>query len=274
MRAIMRWVRSVTAELDWPLVVIVAAFIVLVPLYWFWPALLAQLAQRLETTDYERAIRNAAVKTTASGKVGNLRTIDLKASQVEVVTFSEGPPASPLEWPAFVALEAELKAKCAGKPDAARALEQILGLPKDSGPRSIYRVTVLLDKAGKPPIFRPCVSDQKVSSANCSLTFPKLLTAPTISERSTADQKAQAYDDLAKAYDQLETIAFVAEQMWKSYRVGFSKQGFPFTGLGWTYNWDPAADAPVGVSEFIVRKGADVKVGEPVSPESFCSQKS
>jgi hypothetical protein len=45
--------------------------------------------------------------------------------------------------------------------------------------------------------------------------------------------------------------------------------GFPWTHLGYTYNWKPDADS-YGASEYIVRKGANVSDVRKFSLEEYC----
>jgi hypothetical protein len=67
------------------------------------------------------------------------------------------------------------------------------------------------------------------------------------------------------------------DQLWSSDHVGFQaangapEWGYPFTGMGWTYNWDPRAASPVGVSEFAVRPGAVLSTPAATTPERFCN---
>jgi hypothetical protein len=252
---------------DWPLVIIVAAFILLVPLFAVWVPPLSRLAKWLDASTisiYERAIMNAAVKTTAYEKAQSLETIDPNAAEIQVVTFKAARPTNPLDDDAWVSLPGELRSKCAGKPDPAQALREILGLPPGSSSQSVYRMTVIRDdKTGKLPIFRPCISSPDIRTKNCSLEFPELPAGPELSTDLSDEQRAQAYG-------QLWAIAFLARHMWTSYRVGFPRTGYPFTGLGWSYNWDPTTDLRIGISEFVVRKGATVKVEGPIAAEAFC----
>jgi len=258
--------------------VVVGTFVFLVLLFALWALPLSRLAMWSDTSTisvYERAIMNAAVKTTAYEKTGPLETIDPNVQEVQVVTFTTDLPTSPLTDDTWVALPAELRGKCAGKPDPVQALREILGLPPAElreilglpptpRPQSIYPMTVMRDdKTGKLPIFRPCISSPDITARNCSLEFPSLPAGPELAANLTDEQKAEAYG-------QLWAIAFAARQMWTSYRVGFPRAGYPFTGLGWSYNWDPTTDLRVGISEFVVRKGAKVKVDGPITAAAFC----
>src|SRR5262249_5839587 len=137
--------------------VVVGTFIFLVPLFALWALPLSRLAMWLDTSTisvYERAIMNAAVKTTAYEQTEPLETIDPNAQEVQVVTFTADPPTSPLTDDTWVALPAELRGKCAGKSEPEQALREILGLPPAPRPQSIHLMTVMRDdKTGKLPIF-------------------------------------------------------------------------------------------------------------------------
>jgi hypothetical protein len=72
--------------------------------------------------------------------------------------------------------------------------------------------------------------------------------------------------------------------MWSVYRTGFpdayatsagdySYNGFPFTGMGWSCDRNPHSRTHVGVTEFIIKKGAEVTVAAPVDPPAFCEEK-
>jgi len=56
--------------------------------------------------------------------------------------------------------------------------------------------------------------------------------------------------------------------MMSSYRT---EKGYPFTAMGWSYNWDPAAKTPMGVSEYVLRRRTVVHDATWVSPAQFCS---
>ncbi len=127
-------------------------------------------------------------------------------------------------------------------------------------------------------MFRPCMSGGNIALPNCSFD---LQPEPTpAAQGATAQEKAAAYDQLRSAYDQL---SFVADHMWKVYRTGFLNPwatsgdypytGYPFTGMGWTYDWSPNSATHVGVSEFIVRKGTPVTVEPGLEPAVFCGKK-
>lgn len=101
-------------------------------------------------------------------------------------------------------------------------------------------------------------------AASCSLNMP---------------QAPAADADLRKAYNHLR---FVAEQMWTQHRTGFPSKyagpddypytDYPFTGLGWTYNWNAEHPTHVGVSKFVIPSKTKLTlVGPPISAETCCA---
>ena len=80
-------------------------------------------------------------------------------------------------------------------------------------------------------------------------------------------------------YDQLR---LVAKQMWNSYRVGFDRDtelpaderraGYPFTGMGWSYDWGSGRRGNFGVTEFVIKPRTDVKVINDKKPTDFCAK--
>ena len=92
-------------------------------------------------------------------------------------------------------------------------------------------------------LFRPCVGGGDLATAKCSTDVPASLP-------STVEVTA-----LREGYERMQ---FFTAQMWKSYRSGFgSSQGYPFMGLGWTYDWSNVPDH-VLVSEFVAKRNAAI----------------
>jgi hypothetical protein len=100
-------------------------------------------------------------------------------------------------------------------------------------------------------IFRPCLSGSDITTSICT---PEV--GPSIDGN---------------------TARFLLAQLWYSREeVGDGKSHFspsyPFTGMGWAYNWDPEIANHVGVSEFIVRPGALITNVAVSAPEVFCAR--
>jgi hypothetical protein len=148
-------------------------------------------------------------------------------------------------------------------------LQQILGLPSASEPRLVCEIAT-----NPQDVFRPCISDQKPDAASCALAPPRDADpAPAAPAADAAAERLRAdYDALSRSYSRLhrsyQDLAAVAGHLLTSHQLGFRQdyeakpgdypdKGFPFTGLGWTYDWRPGVAAThFGVSEFVVRQGA------------------
>jgi len=208
---------------------------------------------------YREAVKQVAVKTPEFVKPVRLATIDEDLPAVTVIRLAKNDPAEECHGdPAkecrlrnytWVSLPAELLAHCRGKSDALLALQQVLGLPpysdEDKKTWALYQFTV------RPSdMFRPCVSGARLTDLSCS-------------------------NDLTNSSG--EVRSFVFEQMWASYRAGFMQPGFPFTGMGWSYNWSTDSRDHVGISEFVVRRGASIffrqssmQFSMRMTPNQFC----
>ena len=120
-----------------------------------------------------------------------------------------------------------------------RRLRQRLGLRPDDAPTRFVELWV------RPSaLARPC-PDPAITDRECELQPPGPPTAVTVDP---------------------------------SYRTWFTRQraqeygpeGYPWTRLGYTYDWHPSADE-VGISEFIVRPGATVTVHAVASTAAYCA---
>ena len=112
-------------------------------------------------------------------------------------------------------------------------LEQLLGLPPESGTDAFVEVW-----ASPRDLFRPA-PDPDISRQTSSSEFPK-----------DVDPEHIAW------YNKLRTL----------------EQDYPttWTGLGYTFDWgNPESD--IGLSEFIIRKGATVRVHSVTPTESYCN---
>jgi hypothetical protein len=68
-------------------------------------------------------------------------------------------------------------------------------------------------------------------------------------------------------------VQWLANQMLSSYVISESSLipvGYPWTRLGYTYNWRPGADK-YGASEYVIRKGATVKVTDIIPYQRYCN---
>ena len=119
-------------------------------------------------------------------------------------------------------------------------LEQLLGLPPNNGKIGFASFWV------RPQdLFRPC-PDNEITDTSCDLSLP-----------------ADVSDDYRTWFNDLRAQQYVF--------CPPSKQGYPWTQLGYTFDWHDLNN-PVGMSEFIIRKNADVYVEALTPTNQYCAQ--
>jgi len=116
-------------------------------------------------------------------------------------------------------------------------LEQLMGLPPHNGKSRFVELWV---KPGD--MFRPS-PDPAITDHEAELDFP-IATGMTISE----SHKAWITNLKATSY---------------------GPNGYPWTRLGYTYDWGQSK-SHVGLSEFVVREGAQVQVREVQNLQAYC----
>ena len=147
----------------------------------------------------------------------------------------------------FVTLIPEVKDKCEEFRRRSRVtnLEELLGLPPQAEYDSTHKGFIVLEvSVNQNNIFRPC-ADFDVHTKTCS----------------TGSPEGTSYQ-----------ASFLARHIFESYQLPpdpVHSIGFPFTRLGYTYNWRPGADR-YGASEYVIPKGAPVKVMEIDSTDTYC----
>ena len=119
-----------------------------------------------------------------------------------------------------------------------RRLAQRLGLPPDAGYTQFVELWV------RPAdLVRPC-PDPEVSDRECERAAP----VPKEHVRISASHR-----------EWFRTLR----------RTSYTPDGYPFTGLGYTYDWHPATDE-VGPSEFVLRPGKPATVTARRSTAAYC----
>ena len=123
-------------------------------------------------------------------------------------------------------------------PNLVPRLEQLLGLPPDNSKTTFVELWV-----HPADLFRP-TPDPDITDDEAQLDFPKV----------------NGYLSVSDAY-----LLWFYDLMNSSY----GENGYPWTRLGYTYDWgNPVSD--VGLSEFVIRKGATVGVQRSASTEDYC----
>jgi len=220
----------------------------------------AESPQRL----YATSIKDAA----ARGPGWDVPLTPLPQGRLTVSTFTDDMALDTETIYTWVAPARELRQRCNAKPDSKReakrdrpkrdrvlALEQILGLPPLKNPKPGHEWRVYVFDVEARDLFRPCPGG--------------------LDPASPADKpRCRLSSDVDPTLDP-EFATFLLQQWWSAHRATVEpgndpELGYPWTGMGWTYDWDPASKTHVGVSEFVVMKHAVVGNLRVMTPAEFC----
>ena len=143
------------------------------------------------------------------------------------------------DWNVWVTPVPQLQERCRSVPyDSSvvyRSIQQYLGLPITEGARVIATFRVATSD-----LFRAC-ADPSMTSTSCGETFP---------------------DGTPEAHK-----AWIATQSLTAYQ---RPDGFPWTRLGYTYDWSTTA-TDVGAFEYVVKPNGTIRVVAADTPEAYCS---
>lgn len=148
------------------------------------------------------------------------------------------------KYPIWVTAAPELQQKCTepkfGKREGLDLrLKQLFGMPPDV--EKGFFVTFWVKPSD---LFRPC-PDGEVGDRTCGIAFPEHV------------------DDGHKAWVNDQRIASYYNAEWNS--------NYPWTELGYTYDWNPRNKTHIGLSEFIIATNSDVVVGRIYSTAEYCA---
>ena len=138
----------------------------------------------------------------------------------------------------------EVQTICRTFTDVPLQLRQLLGLPPDA---DVPRFLILRAKASD--IFRPSPYAETTTKypcpeppdANCGNVFPSTATPAHVQWIATA-----------------------------SFNLHAVPYGYPWTHLGYTYNWAAGKDR-YGASEYVIRAGATAVIVQKATPAEYCS---
>lgn len=201
---------------------------------------------------YERSIYDASVYTPWHVRPLRPLTPDEKGNVlVATLTSKDGKPGDTItagQFGMWVTGVPEVQDICRGfKGDVQMQLRELLGLPPDAATTRFLVLTVAASD-----VFRPAPDDTITTRypctipsgssipANCGNTFPSTTTPAH-------------YQWMAVEVFYLHTIP----------------NGYPWTHLGYTYNWTPGADR-YGASEYVIRGGATATIVENVPALQYC----
>ncbi len=171
---------------------------------------------------------------------------------VEVVTATKYNVTTPLYGDTWVTIVPELQTVCRQfRGDVPMQLRELLGVPPD---HQIPHLVVMLVQAAD--MFRPTPDPNPWTVCPCG---------NPASGTCKFDAAVQCGNSFPKDVP-ASHVQWIANSLLGLHQV---PGGFPWTHLGYTYNWKPGAD-PYGASEYIVRKGSQVIVENTLSPEEYC----
>jgi hypothetical protein len=198
---------------------------------------------------FNRAIDSAKVYS-----VTNVRgLVPLKADAADSITgVTLTADTAPTERPQhgiWITGVPELQILCqhVGSDSVLVFLQRLLGLMPSEIPT--YAVVI---RASASDVFRPAPNELLNATLPCS--FPSGNTMPPDCGKSWADTTNVDY-------------------RWLVAQGSFSYQpdtSFPFTHLGYTYNWNPGADR-YGASEYVIRAGAGRRIVSTVPTAKYCA---
>jgi hypothetical protein len=116
-------------------------------------------------------------------------------------------------------------------------LEQIIGLPPKNGYDRMVELWVPVDG-----MFRPS-PDPEITDSTAQLDFPP----------NTPQAHVNWINNLTAS--------------------SYGPDGYPWTRLGYTYDWSPEAATEVGLSEFVITKGTAVVVESVTPHDEYCQLK-
>lgn len=202
---------------------------------------------------YERAIYDSSVYQ--RWNVRQLRPLTPDANgQVIVATATsrDGNPGDTIDVPVYgiwVTGVPEVQTICRNfHGDVTMQVRQLLGLPPDAdAPR------VLVLKVNKDDVFRPS------PDADISTTYPC---------QYTPDNTLPL--DCGNAFPSTTTPAHYQWIATESFFLHTVPNGYPWTHLGYTYNWTPGADR-YGASEYVIRGGAKALIMQVATTVQYCA---
>lgn len=202
----------------------------------------ASLSPSNDSQRYQAAIRDAAVIEPTEVKPLPV----IASDKVRVVTWTKFPDSYPLGQPTklkwgevWVTQDQVVQTRCRSfAPDKVMSdVQQLLGLPLNCDEKRHF-VTLEVDAAA---LFRPC-ANPSLQATTCEAGLPKTV-AP-------------------------DHAAWYAKQTSQSYQT---QNGFPWTRLGYTYNWKAGADE-VGVAELVIKAGAQVLPVAMAETAEYCAR--
>jgi len=170
--------------------------------------------------------------------------------QADTIYYKNNPQTgfyNTTKYPIWVTAAPQLQdwvSKTRYKEETKLRLEQLLGLPPNGNKKYFIEFWVQ-----PKDLFRPC-PDAEITDNTCGLAFP----ADAVREH------VQWINDL-----RLNSYFMVGNKKDVS-------QNYPWTQLGYSYDWNPSSENNVGLSEFVVNTNADIVVHKCYTTEQYCKK--
>jgi len=158
-------------------------------------------------------------------------------NDVKTGTYNTG------KYPIWVTTAPELQNMCKNEKFGRKEglnlrLKQLFGLPPTVTKKFFVEFWVQ-----PKDLFRPC-PDPEIDDTSCELSFPK----------GTSE----------------EYISWVNNLRIQSYYNPEWDANYPWTELGYTYDWNPKNKLHIGLSEFVIRVNSDIIVHDFITTADYC----
>jgi hypothetical protein len=200
---------------------------------------------------------NVAIYDSSVYKFSNLRPLlplkfdaEKRAKVVSLTAFPYTTGDTKLPVDLWVTVVPEVQTICQGfSGDLSLRLRQLLGLH----PAKRFSNFVVIS-VSEGAIFRPAPNPDPTTVLPCSNSIPA---------------------NCGEAFPENVTekhLRWIAQQMLSHYVISESPLipvGYPWTRLGYTYDWKPGANK-YGASEYVIGKGSTIKVLEIIPYQTYC----
>jgi hypothetical protein len=142
-------------------------------------------------------------------------------------------------YPVWVTAIPDLKERCdvlkvSKSKDAPLRIKQLLGLPPTADKGFFIEFWVQ-----PQDLFRPC-PDNEINDGTCGLCFPQ--------------------DDADETNEAMKIHQIWINQLRLDSYYNCKGDKYPWTQLGYTYDWHPRNQSHVGISEFVIKMNSDIYV--------------
>jgi hypothetical protein len=212
-----------------------------------------------DSLDEQWKTYNAAVLDSAIYRPENVRPLfplnfeapGMRATVVTLTNWNYQPGMQPLTRAVWVTSVPEVQNKCRTfkDKDLALRLRQLLGLQPNAAFTHFVIMTV-----GEHDVFRPALNPIPTTRALCDV------------------QKNNKCGEVFPDWVTEEHMKWITQQMLGSYQILTPPESccsYPWTRLGYTYDWKLGADK-YGASEYVIRPGALVNVISTQDYSTYC----